>query len=247
MKNVARTIVITGAGIGLGRAVARRLAADGDTLILLGRTLSKVQDLATELGGNAMAVECDVSSADSVKAAFATIASQHPKIDVLINNAAIYEPFDVVDGTDEQILGSLLTNLAGPIFACRAAIPMMDRGAHIINVSSESAVKKFPMLSLYQASKAGLERFSETLLHELAPSAIRVTVVRAGPMYEEGKGSSWPMEVAMKFAQQCAAIGLDLRGQPISHVNSVAEVFHHVVNLPADVHMPLVHLEGFRA
>lgn len=244
---VARTIVITGAGIGLGRAIARKLAASGETVILLGRTLSKVQAVADELGGSAMAVECDVGSADSVRAAFARIAEVHPSIDVLINNAAVYEPFMVADATDEQILGPALTNYVGPIFTARAAIPMMARGAHIINVSSESVVKNFPMLSLYQSSKAGLELFSDSLRAELAGDGIRVTVVRAGPMYEEDKTSGFDPAVGLRFMQECMKVGIDLRGQPISHFRSVAEVFHHIVNLPADVHMPLVHLEGFRA
>ena len=121
MMPVAKTIVITGAGMGLGRALARRFAKDGETVILLGRTLSKVQDLADELGTPHFAVECDVGSSDSVRAAFAAIAARHPKIDVLINNAAIYEPFMVENGTDEQIMGSISTNLAGPIYTCRAA------------------------------------------------------------------------------------------------------------------------------
>ncbi len=107
------------------------------------------------------------ASQDSVRAAFAEIAKRHPRIDVLINNAAVYEPFFVKDATDDQILGPLLTNLAGPIFTCRAAIPMMDRGAAIINVSSESVGLEFPMLSLYQSTKAGMERFSQSLSREL--------------------------------------------------------------------------------
>lgn len=76
---MGKTIVITGAGIGLGRALARRFVRDGETVVLLGRTFSKVKDLADELGDAALAVECDVGSADSVRAAFATIAAKFPR------------------------------------------------------------------------------------------------------------------------------------------------------------------------
>jgi meso-butanediol dehydrogenase / (S,S)-butanediol dehydrogenase / diacetyl reductase len=241
---VGKTIVITGAGIGLGRALARRFAKEGDTLILLGRTFSKVQDLADELGAPAFAVECDVSSADSVRTAFAAIAERHPKIDVLINNAAIYEPFLVANATDEQILGPVLTNFAGPIFTSRAAIPVMEKGGYIINVSSESVGLDFPMLSLYQSSKAALERFTTTLSKELEPSGIRVTTVRAGPMMEEGKGSSWEPAIGMQFYQACVAAGIDLRARPISHVNSVTDVFRALLDLPADVRVTHVSVEG---
>ena len=78
-RTVGKTIVITGAGIGLGRAIARRFARDGETVILLGRTLSKVQSAADELGEPHFAVECDVGSPDSVRAAFAEIARRHAK------------------------------------------------------------------------------------------------------------------------------------------------------------------------
>jgi meso-butanediol dehydrogenase / (S,S)-butanediol dehydrogenase / diacetyl reductase len=241
---VGKTIVITGAGVGLGRAIARRLAADGDTLILLGRTLSKVQALADELGAPAMAVECDVADADSVRAALATIAVVHPSIDVLINNAAVYEPFMVEEATDAQILEPIMTNFVGPIFTSRAAIPMMARGGHIINVSSESVDFNFPMLSLYQSSKAGLERFTQSLRGELEPQGIRVTTFRAGPMWEEGKGSAWPQEVAMRFGAACVAKGINMRERPISHVNSVAELFRNAINTPADVQLNMITVEG---
>ena len=80
---MGKTIVITGAGVGLGRALARRFAKEGETVILLGRTLSKVQAVADELGEPAFAVQCDVGVPDSVRTAFAAIAERHPKIDVL--------------------------------------------------------------------------------------------------------------------------------------------------------------------
>lgn len=243
---MGKTIVITGAGIGLGRALARRFANEGETVILLGRTFAKVKDLADELGSPAMAIECDVGSADSVRQAFAAIAAQHSRIDVLINNAAVYEPFLVADATDEQVLTPMLTNFAGPIFTSRAAIPMMEKGAYIINITSESVGLEFPMLSLYQSTKAGLERFTQSLLKELEPSGIRVSVVRCGPMYEEGKGTNWEPAIAMQFHQACLAAGIDMRTRPISHVNNVTDVFRSLLDLPGDVRVPHVSVEGWR-
>lgn len=244
---MSKIIVITGAGMGLGRALARRFARDGETVVLLGRTFSKVKDLADELGAPALAVECDVGSPDSVRAAFAEIAKTHPKIDVLINNAAVYEPFLVVNATDEQVMTPMLTNFAGPIFTSRAAIPMMDKGGYIINVSSESVGLEFPMLALYQATKAGMERFTQTLKRELDPSGIRVTVARCGPMYEEGKQmSTWDPQIGMQFYQACVEAGIDMRKRPISNVTNVTDVFRSLVDLPADVCVPHVSIEGWR-
>lgn len=237
---MGKIIVITGGGDGLGRAMARRFVADGDSVVLLGRTLSKVQAVADELGESAMAVACDVSSPDSVRAAFLAIAQRHPKIDVLINNAAIYEPFTVAEATDAQITTTLLINLAGPIYTARAAVPMMDRGGHIINITSESVTVPFPMMSLYQSSKAGLERFTSALSQELQSAGIRATVVRAGQMAEEGRSSNWAPEVSMRFGQACMAAGIDPRSRPISHFRSVVEVFRAVIDMPADVQLETV-------
>lgn len=237
---MSKVIVITGAGVGLGRALARRFAADGETVVLLGRTLSKVQAVADEIGERAVAIGCDVGSPDSVRAAFAEIEKRFPRIDVLINNAALYEPFLIADATDQQILDIVATNLTGPILCCRSAIPLMGAGSHIINVSSESIETPYPYLVHYQGTKAGLERFTEGLNYELASSGIKVTTVRAGQMVEEGKRPSWDPEIAMRFGQAALAAGLNLRESPKSHYNSVTDVFRAVIDMPADLQTPVV-------
>ncbi len=244
---MGKVVVITGAGMGLGRALARRLANDGETVILLGRTLAKVQAVAEELGAPHFAAECEVGSPDSVRTAFSEIAKRHPKIDVLINNAAVYEPFFVEKATDEQIITPMLANFAGPIFTSRAAIPMMEKGGYIINVSSESTALNFPMLSLYQSTKAGLERFTHSLSIELEPAGIRVSTVRAGPMYEEGKASGWDPQIAKQFGMACMDAGINMLTRPISHVNNVTDVFRALIDLPGDVRVPLLTVEARHA
>jgi meso-butanediol dehydrogenase / (S,S)-butanediol dehydrogenase / diacetyl reductase len=239
-----KVIVITGAGVGLGRALARRFAADGETVVLLGRTLAKVEAAAAEIGERAMAAACDVGSPDSVRAAFAAIATRHPRIDVLINNAALFEPFLIAEASDAQLLDIVGTNLTGPMLCARAAIPMMGRGGHIINVSSESVGMVFPLMIVYQSSKAGLERFSEGLHHELEPSGIRVTNVRCGQMFEPGKVWNIDPAAAVAFQKATAAIGLNLRERPISQFSSVTNVFRALLDLPADVTVQNVRLHA---
>jgi NAD(P)-dependent dehydrogenase (short-subunit alcohol dehydrogenase family) len=241
---LSKTIVITGAGVGLGRALARRFAADGESVVLLGRTPAKVEAVAAEIGAPAMALGCDVSSPKSVAAAFAAIAVRHPRIDVLINNAAVYEPFLVAEATDEQILRIIATNLTGPILCTRAVIPMMASGGHIINVSSESVELPFPHMSLYQSSKAGLERFSQALERELEPAGIRVSTVRAGQMMDAGKTWDIDPKVAARFAQAAMAAGLNLRERPISQVVSVTNIFRALIDLPPDLHAGTVVLSA---
>lgn len=244
---MSKIIVITGAGIGLGRALARRFAADGDQVVLLGRTFAKVQAAAQEIGERAMAVECDVASPASVKAAFAQIAKRHPRIDVLINNAAVFEPFLVADATDEQIMNTLATNLGGPILCTRSAIPMMGRGSHIFNVSSESVDLPFPHLSLYQCSKAGLENFTLSMHRELEPAGIRVTTVRAGQMMEEGKVWQADPAAQMRFGKAAMEVGLNPRARPITQFTSVTNVFRSLIDLPDDLHSVTVTLHARKA
>ena len=244
---MSKTIVITGAGAGLGRALARRFAADGERVVLLGRRLAPVQAVAAEIGTHALALECDVSAPNSVRAAFATIAERRGEVDVLINNAVCYQPFLIAEASDEQVLATIGTNFAGAVFCARAAIPLMARGSHIVNVSSESVAIKFPHLVLYQASKAALERFSEGLHHELDPSGIRVTTVRAGSMFEEGKTWDVDPEARMRFAQAAAAAGIQLRGRAMSHYTSIASVFRALIDLPEDVQVGTVTLHARHA
>jgi 3-oxoacyl-[acyl-carrier protein] reductase len=244
---MSRTIVITGAGSGLGRALTRRFAAEGETLVLLGRTRAKIDAVAAEIGGGALAVECDVASPESVRTAFAALAERHPRIDVLINNAAVFEPFLVAEARDDQILDAIATNVTGPILCARAAIPMMGRGGHVINVSSEVVgIPNYPFFTLYQTTKAGLERFSQSLAYELEADGIRVTTIRAGFMMDAD--SKWELDpaVAVRFREAAVAAGVNLTSRPISQFASVTGVFRAILDLPPDVTTTCVVVEARR-
>lgn len=244
---MSKTIVITGAGDGLGRALARRFAADGDRIVLLGRTFSKVDAVAEELGEPSFAVECDVSDPASVRMAFAAISERCDHVDALINCAASYEPFTLAEVTDEQVMGMVGVNLAGPVLCSREALPLLRGGGKILNVTTESVGLKFAMQWLYTGTKAGLEVISGMLDRELSPEGIRVTSVRCGQMYDETKtGTTWPIDLVTRFATENAKVGIDFRNRPLSHYNTVAETFHHIVNSPADVHLGHVEINGDR-
>jgi meso-butanediol dehydrogenase / (S,S)-butanediol dehydrogenase / diacetyl reductase len=244
---MARTIVITGAGDGLGRALARRFASDGDTVVLLGRTLAKVEAVAQEIGEQHMAVQCDVGDPGSVRAAFEKIAERHPKIDVLINNAGIFEPFTLAESDDAKVIAMMLTNFGGPIFVTREGLKLMERGGHVINVTSESVRVKFPMLWMYESTKAAVEHMSESIGRDLEAEGIRMTALRAGQMMDETKtATAWPMDVAMRFHEQCAAAGINPRERPIAHYNAVTDAFRAVIDSPPQVHIPFVALSAWK-
>lgn len=242
---MAKTIVITGAGDGLGRALARRFAKDGDTVILLGRTLSKLQAVADELGSPALAVQCDVADGESVRAAFAEIAKVHPKIDVLVNNAGVYWPFELGEATDELVERLTSININGTIFCAREALPLFQGDGLIVNVTSESSVLKTPMMWLYASTKHAVELMSEMWARELDPRGVRVTVARCGQMYDETKTAApWPVETSMKFGAAAAAVGIHLREKGSSHYKSVTDAFRAILDMPRDTHLNLVAING---
>lgn len=243
---MSKSIAITGAGSGLGRALARRFAADGHTLFLLGRNRDKLDQLSRDLP-RSRSVVCDVSDPVSVKAAFAEIAQDAPQLDVLVNNAGSFEPSMIRDASDAHIQALLNTNLAGPMYCSREALPLMEKGSHILSIGSETVVVPVAMLAIYQSTKAGLERFSKTLDQEVAPLGIRVTLVRAGKMYEPGMEAQFAQELYQQWVDENLKLGRQPTGHPLSHYSSVADTIASLLHLPDDVHIPEIMIEGRHA
>ncbi len=239
-----KIIVITGANGGLGRALAQRFATDGDRVVLLGRTLAKVQAVVEEIGESAVAFECDVASPDSVRAAFAQIAQVHPKIDALINNAAIFQMLTLEEASDRQIVDAVMSNLAGPMLCARSAIPMLGLGGHIINVSSESIEVTLPHLIPYQATKAGVEQFTRDLNLELMDRGIRVSTVRAGQMFDPGQVAEFDHVVGARFFQEAMKRGHDVIARGTAQYASTVHLFRTIIDAPADVHIRLVSFQA---
>jgi NAD(P)-dependent dehydrogenase (short-subunit alcohol dehydrogenase family) len=240
----AKVIVITGANGGLGQTLAKRIASDGDTVVLLGRTLPKVEEVAREIGERAAAVECVVSSPKSVKAAFTKIADTYGTIDALINNAGVFRPSLVEEASDDLILDTITSNLAGTVLCARSAIPLLRRGGHIINVSSESVATELPHMALYQATKAGVERFSSALNLELAEKGIRVTVVRAGQMFGPGMTMSMDPEAATKMFEAAMQRGFNLMARGTTNYESTTNVFRLILDSPPDMSIGMVTFQG---
>jgi NAD(P)-dependent dehydrogenase (short-subunit alcohol dehydrogenase family) len=247
MAAMGKTIVITGAGTGLGRAMARRLANDGHRIALLGRRLEKVEGVARELGSETYALGCDITDPASVETAFAAIAENDPRIDVLINNAGVYVPHFIREVTDEQVASMLDTNLAGPVLCTRAALPLMGKGSHVINIGSRTAAVRAAMLSLYQSSKAGLERFTISLRDEVRDAGIRVTLVRAAGMMGEGMDWNLDPELARRFMEERHKAGIDRGQNPVSQFDSIAELLPWLIDLPPDVEVTELILEARHA
>jgi NAD(P)-dependent dehydrogenase (short-subunit alcohol dehydrogenase family) len=248
-----KVAAVTGASSGSGRAIAKRFAQEGASVVLLARAEDRLRALAGELGSSAIAIPTDVGDPAGVRAAFAQIADRFGTLDILVNNAAVYRPCPVEDLSDDDVRTQVHTNLLGPVYTCRAAIPLLRAasGGDIINTSSEATLDPFPMLSMYVSTKAGLEAFGRVLRTEVERDGIRVTTVIQGAAAGEGGGSTgWEWDPAQ------AATAMEL-WQAEGHLNRirgshggqtaerVADVHLFIVTRPRGQKLEVVHCRGY--
>lgn len=177
-----KTALITGAGKGIGRAVALALANEGVHIGLVARTEKDLQAVAAEvtaLGVKAAMAVADVSDIDSVNAAVVKIRQELGAIDILINNAGTAAFGKFLELTPEQWENQVKVNLFGVYYVTRAVLPeMIERQTgDIVNISSTAGLKGAPVTSAYSASKFGLMGLTDSLMQEVRKHNIRVTAL----------------------------------------------------------------------
>jgi len=178
--------IVTGAGRGIGAAIARSLAGLGAVTMLCGRTRTALESVAksiAEAGGNAEVLVCDVTSLESVEAAAKRVESSFGRVDILINNAGIGGFDSPLHQLSPDAWDRILnTNLRGVYYAMRSFAPMMirARSGQIINISSIAAKNPLPNGAAYAASKWGLNGLSYSVAEELRGHNIRVSVLCPG-------------------------------------------------------------------
>ncbi|GAA3973964.1 3-ketoacyl-ACP reductase [Pedobacter ginsengiterrae] len=181
MENIAgKNALITGAGKGIGKAIAIALAKEGVNVGLLARTQSDLDKLALELkefGVKISTVTADVSDINSINVAVEKVQSELGFIDILINNAGIGKFAKFLELEPNAWEEIIKINLLGPYYVTRAVVPQMiqNQTGDIINISSSSALSPGAVTSAYSASKAGLIAMSTSLMQEMRKHNIRVT------------------------------------------------------------------------
>jgi NAD(P)-dependent dehydrogenase (short-subunit alcohol dehydrogenase family) len=183
--------IVTGGGRGIGAAIARKLAGMGAAAVLCGRSRSLLDSTAAAIageGGQAEAVDCDVTDPRSVEAVATHVANRFGRIDILVNNAGIGGFGGPLHQMPPEAWDRVLnTNLRGVFYCIRAFAPMMikSRSGHIVNISSLAGKNPLPNGAAYAASKWGLNGLSYSVAEELRTHNIRVSVVCPGSVNTE--------------------------------------------------------------
>ena len=176
-----RTAVVTGAGSGIGRAIALRLSQRGAKLALLGLTLEKLETVAGEARGEAICASLDVAIRSQVEEAFRSVAGRLGPLHILVANAGIGGPNDLGEGDRWNEI--VRANLDGAYFCIRAFEESMEQGSdprHILVISSCVARFGVPDISAYSAAKAGQLGLVRSLAAELAPKRVLVNAICPG-------------------------------------------------------------------
>jgi NAD(P)-dependent dehydrogenase (short-subunit alcohol dehydrogenase family) len=238
-----KCILVTGAGRGLGLAVARMCVAEGAQVIAVARDAQNLAKAIEPLGPHAVAIAGDLGEPAEVERIFSDVARRFGKLDALINNAAIYDVFGIAEAEAERIRATLNSNLLAPILCIRAATPLMRKagGGDIVNITSESVTAPLALLTVYAATKAGLETLSRGLRTELRPDHIRVTALRLGIMLHLNPTMADPATQQRFVAANAAALQMMAANGGMA-TDSVAQVLINILTLPADACFELVDL-----
>lgn len=226
-----RVAVVTGGTRGIGRAIAEALVSAGASVAITARSENGVASAVSQLNeigpGRAAGYVCDVRDYDQVKPMFAKIAADLGGVDILINNAGIgiFAPVESMDVADFHAV--LETNVFGVFHCCHEAIPLMKQrgGGYIINISSLAGTNAHPQMAAYNASKFGLNGFSEALMQEVRHDKIKVSYIMPGSVNTEFGGDepsdqkSWQLQPA-----DVALAVMDLLQQPERSLVSRVEI-----------------------
>lgn len=229
----AKIAVVTGAGSGIGRAVALALGRAGYTLVLTGRKLAALEAVAREAGSGAIAVVTDVTDRASVEALFARVTKEFGRLDLLFNNAGVSSPpAPLEDVTLDQWKSVLDTNLTGVFLCTQAAFRLMKsqrpRGGRIINNGSISATTPRPHMVAYTASKHAISGLTKSASLEGREHDIACGQIDIG---------NTATALATPMVHGTLQADMSLKPEPTFDVSHVADAVVYMASLPLDANV----------
>ena len=194
MKNsiAGELALVTGAGTGIGQALAVRLAQLGADVIVAGRTATKLEQTVNLIAqltangditpGKAHVMTCDITSAEAISNLVESVEKDFGRLDILVNNAGVLVSKTLEETTTEELDAILKTNIRAPYILCREFLPLLRKSnaAEIVNICSTVAHVGYPLQSAYAASKHALLGMSQSLSREVYKEGIRVHVISPG-------------------------------------------------------------------
>jgi 3-oxoacyl-[acyl-carrier protein] reductase len=189
-----KVAVVTGASKGIGAGIALRLASDGAAVIVnyvrAENDAERVVQQVRAAGGRAVAVHADLAKPDDIAPLIDAAVSHFGRLDILVNNAAIYKVGTLDAITPQSFDEHFHLNVRGPMLAAQAASRVMADGGAIVNISSGVAKSPFPIVHVYASTKGAIDTFTRSLALELAPRQIRVVGIAPGYVATEGNAES---------------------------------------------------------
>jgi 3-oxoacyl-[acyl-carrier protein] reductase len=230
-KLAGKVAVVTGASKGIGAEVARQLAAEGASVVVNYATsksgADKVVDEINKHGGRAVAVQGDVSKPEDIKRLFAETKKAFGRLDVLVNNAGIYNFAPLGDITPEHYHKQFNLNVLGLILTTQEAVKHFPpEGGSVVNVSSLAGKLGLPGATVYSATKAAVDSVTRTLSVELGPKKVRVNSVNPGMVVTEGNAENAGPESEMRKYMESHT--------PLGRIGQVDDIAPAVVYFASD-------------
>ena len=186
-KLLGKTAVVTGGGTGIGEAIAKQFAQHGADVFILGRRMEILKSVRSEfekIDLKITAFKCDVSSESDVKEFFTNHISPNGKLDILVNNAAVFYRKTLMDTNTKEFINMSNVNFLGVFLMIKNAVPFLEKNpeSNIINISSVAGCISPQGQNVYGSTKAAINHMTKGLAVELGPKGIKVNAIAPGPV-----------------------------------------------------------------